>query len=144
MTYINFPILRYSDVLLMVAEAENAYHGEPTALAEQCLREVRERAGISDLTGTFTSGEQFLNAIKDERAMELCFEYTRRFDLIRWGDFVEDMQEQSVKAASGGKNWDQGAQVAPFFNVTATYLYFPIPDAERAVNKLITSNNPGW
>lgn len=28
--------------------------------------------------------ESFRKAIKDERAMELCFEYTRRFDLIRW------------------------------------------------------------
>lgn len=142
-TSINFPILRYSDVLLMIAEAENEYYGAPTPLAEECLKEVRDRAGIEDLTGKITSGEEFRNVIKDERAMELCFEYTRRFDLIRWGDFVEKMNEQAAQALSGN-NWNQGAQAAPFFNVTSTYLYFPIPDAEKSANKLITGNNPGW
>ena len=42
--------------------------------------------------------ESFRKAIKDERAMELCFEYTRRFDLIRWGDYYKLMQEQVDKA----------------------------------------------
>ena len=139
-TSINFPILRYSDVLLMIAEAENEYNGAPTPLAEECLKEVRDRAGISDLTGQITSGEDFLTIIKDERAMELCFEYLRRFDLIRWGDFVDKMNEQAVLA----NNWTQGGQAAPFFRVSSAYQYFPIPDAEKAVNKLITGNNPGW
>ena len=142
-TSINFPILRYSDVLLMIAEAENEYNGAPTPLAEECLKEVRDRAGISDLTGQITSGEDFLTIIKDERAMELCFEYLRRFDLIRWGDFVDKMNEQAVLAQSGN-NWTQGGQAAPFFRVSSAYQYFPIPDAEKAVNKLITGNNPGW
>lgn len=125
-------------------EAENEYYGAPTPLAEECLKEVRDRAGIEDLTGKITSGDEFLKVIKDERAMELCFEYTRRFDLIRWGEFVEKMNEQAVQAQSGN-NWNQGRrQVAPFFNVTSTYQYFPIPDAEKSVNKLITGNNPGW
>ena len=142
-TSINFPILRYSDVLLMIAEAENEYNGAPTPLAEECLKEVRDRAGISDLTGQITSGEDFFTIIKDERAMELCFEYLRRFDLIRWGDFVDKMNEQAVLAQSGN-NWTQGGQAAPFFRVSSAYQYFPIPDAEKAVNKLITGNNPGW
>lgn len=85
----------------MIAEAENEYNGAPTPLAEECLKEVRDRAGISDLTGQITSGEDFLTIIKDERAMELCFEYLRRFDLIRWGDFVDKMNEQAVLAQSG-------------------------------------------
>lgn len=143
LTPTNLPILRYSDVLLMVAEAENAYYGSPTPLAEACLKEVRDRAGISDLTGTLATQSAFLEAIKDERAMELCFEYTRRLDLIRWGEFVEKMNEQAILAQSGN-NWNQGAQVAPFYRVTSTYEYFPIPDAEKAVNKLIIGNNPGW
>lgn len=94
LTSINFPILRYSDVLLMVAEAENEYWGYPTDLAKECLRDVRIRAGISDNTNDLNSQNAFRNAIKDERAMELCFEFTRRFDLIRWGEFVDKMNEQ--------------------------------------------------
>ena len=143
LTSINFPILRYSDVLLMVAEAENEYWGSPTDLAKECLRDVRIRAGISDNTNELNSQIAFRNAIKDERAMELCFEFTRRFDLIRWGEFVDKMNEQ-VDLALSGINWNQGSQVAPFFRVTSAYQYFPIPDAEKAVNKLITGNNPGW
>lgn len=142
-TSINFPLLRYSDVLLMVAEAENEYYGGPTELANRCLKEVRDRAGIKDITPSLTSQSKFRDAIKDERAMELCFEYTRRFDLIRWGDFVEKMNEQAVRAQSG-LNWNQGTQVAPFYRVTSIYQYYPIPDSERAVNSLITENNPGW
>ena len=143
LTSINFPILRYSDVLLMVAEAENEYWGYPTDLAKECLRDVRIRAGISDNTNDLNSQNAFRNAIKDERAMELCFEFTRRFDLIRWGEFVDKMNEQ-VDLALSGINWNQGSQVAPIFRVTSAYQYFPIPDAEKAVNKLITGNNPGW
>ena len=101
LTSINFPILRYSDVLLMVAEAENEYWGYPTDLAKECLRDVRIRAGISDNTNDLNSQNAFRNAIKDERAMELCFEFTRRFDLIRWGEFVDKMNEQVDLALSG-------------------------------------------
>lgn len=143
-TSINFPILRYSDVLLMVAEAENEYNGTPTELAKRCLKEVRDRAGIADITPDLITQEMFRRAVKDERAMELCFEYTRRFDLIRWGEFTEKMNEQAVRAQSGS-NWGSlNTQAAPFFRVTDTYLYYPIPDSERVVNSLITENNPGW
>lgn len=145
LTSINFPILRYSDVLLMVAEAENEYHGYPTDLAKRCLEDVRRRAGVDvdHYIPSLTTQTKFREAIKDERAMELCFEYTRRFDLIRWGEFVEKMNEQ-VAAAQVGNLWNQASQVVQFFRVTSAYRYFPIPDAERAVNKLITINNPGW
>lgn len=142
-TSINFPILRYSDVLLMIAEAENEYRGAPTELAKACLKEVRDRAGISDITTTATSQREFRDAIKEERAMELCFEYTRRSDLIRWGEFVKNMNEQAVEAQSS-THWSWGKQVAPFFRVSNAYQYFPIPDAEKAVNNLITGNNPEW
>jgi hypothetical protein len=145
LTSINFPILRYSDVLLMVAEAENEYYGYPTQLAQDCLKEVRERAGVNvdRYIPSLTTQSKFREAIKDERAMELCFEYTRRFDLIRWGEFVERMNEQAEEAQVGNF-WNQASQVVQFFRVTSAYRYFPIPDAERAVNKLITTNNPGW
>src|SRR5699024_6415137 len=45
-TSLNFPLLRYSDVLLMVAEAENEISSSPTTLAYKCLNDVRNRAGI--------------------------------------------------------------------------------------------------
>ena len=140
-TAINFPILRYSDVLLMAAEAENALHG-PTDDAYGYLNEVRTRAGATAIDDL--NKETFLQMIKDERGRELCFEYTRRFDLIRWGDYVDCMNELYIPARSGGE-WNQGpTNVYTYFNISDTYNYFPIPDAETAVNKAITTNNPGW
>ena len=141
-TAINFPILRYADVLLMIAEAENEANDGPTALAYQCLKEVRDRAGLSELSD-MTQAE-FRQTVKDERAMELCFEYTRRFDLIRWGEYVKNMRALVTEAQSGN-NWTQGpTNVYTYFNISSTYNYFPIPDAEMSVNKDITQNNPGW
>lgn len=139
-TAINFPILRYADVLLMVAEAENEVNG-PTTLAYNCINKVRERAGLSALSGL--SKESFRQAVKDERAMELCFEYTRRFDLIRWGEFTKNMNAL-VSRAQAGENWTLGpSNVYTYFQVSDAYNYFPIPDAEISVNKQM-SQNAGW
>lgn len=139
-TAINFPILRYADVLLMVAEAENEING-PTDLAYNCINTVRERAGLTKLSGL--TKDSFRQAVKDERAMELCFEYTRHFDLIRWGEFTKDMNEL-VSRAQSGENWKQGpTNVYTYFQVSDTYTYFPIPDAEISVNKKM-KQNPGW
>lgn len=141
-TAINFPILRYSDVLLMVAEAENELNGA-TDVAYSYLNQVRERAGASDAPAGL-SKDDFRQMVKDERARELCFEYTRHFDLIRWGEFETNMQSL-VNAARAGGEWNQGpSNVYTYFQVSSTYNYFPIPDAELAVNKAITTNNPGW
>lgn len=141
-TAVNFPILRYSDVLLMIAEAENEVNDAPTQLAYDCLNQVRSRAGISTLSGL--TKETFRNAIKDERAMELCFEYTRRFDLIRWGEYVQDMNAL-VSRAQSGADWKLGpSNVYTYFQISSAYNYFPIPASEMAVNNQITKNNPGW
>lgn len=143
-TSINFPALRYSDVLLMIAEAENEVNNGPTTLAYQCIQEVRRRANI-DLLPETLSADEFRQAVKDERAMELCFEYTRRFDLIRWGEYVTNMNALASRAQRA-ENWTGGDRysVYTFFQITDAYNYFPIPDSEMAVNKAITKNNPGW
>ena len=146
-TSINFPLLRYSDVLLMVAEAENEVSASPTTLAYKCLNDVRNRAGIAPYEEGSLSKEAFRQAVKDERAMELCFEYTRRYDLIRWGEYVKNMNELAPRALQGANaNWSTGPNysVYTFFQITDAYNYFPIPDSEMSVNKAITQNNPGW
>lgn len=142
-TPINFPALRFSDVLLMIAEAENEVNGSPNDLAYNCINRVRRRAKINDVPATLDYN-QFLKAVKDERAMELCFEYTRRFDLIRWGEYVERMNEL-VSVAQAGGSWTQGPiNVYNYFNISDTYNYFPIPASEIVSNGFITGNNPGW
>lgn len=140
-TSINFPILRYADILLMIAEAENEVNHGPNNLAYACINAVRERAGISKLQGLDETG--FRNKIKDERAMELCFEYTRRFDLIRWGDYVKNMNDL-VDIAKTDESWKYGVNVYNYFNISKAYNYFPIPSTEIASNSAIKTNNPGW
>lgn len=143
-TPINFPILRYSDVLLMIAEAENEINNAPTQLAYDCLNQVRERAKIQQYKLGDLTKETFRQVIKDERAMELCFEATRRWDLIRWGDFYTTMQAMRNVVATN-ENWVTAFKYAAnYYNVSEYYNYFPIPSLEMSVNNLITSNNPGW
>jgi len=138
-TPINFPILRYSDVLLMLAEAENEVNG-PTALAYECINMVRERAKLTPLSGL--SKDDFREAIKDERAMELCFEALRRWDLIRWGEFYTKMNEMVSYVTRPG--WNSGhTYAADYYKVTPAYVYFPIPDWEISTNKAV-KQNAGW
>lgn len=146
-TSINFPILRYSDVLLMLAEAENELAG-PTTDAVKYLNEVRRRAfggeSTYDVDAAGMTKEDFRQIIKDERGRELCFEMLRHFDLIRWGELADRTRELVEYAQIGGE-WNQGPNnVYTYFMLDDTYNYFPIPDAELSVNKAITSNNPGW
>ena len=138
-TCINYPLIRYSDVLLMCAEAYNEL-GEHPELVKKYINMVRERAGVPLLDGS----EDMRQAIKDERAMELCFESIRHWDLIRWGDFVQTMHEAASYVSQDG--WTPSMRYAEerYLNVTAAYNYFPIPDTELSINKAIKNQNPGW
>ncbi len=95
-TGINWPVLRYADVLLMLAEADNEINGAPTALAKQMLTRVRERAFakasnksamVTEYINNLNSKEAFFNAIVDERAWEFGGENIRKFDLVRWNNY---------------------------------------------------------
>jgi hypothetical protein len=142
-TPINFPVLRYSDILLMIAEAENELSPSPTNLAYECLDAVRVRASISPMSGNGLTKEQFREVLKKERAMEFCFEATRRWDLIRWGDFHTAMNgmQSYVDRSEWGAAYKYAAN---YYKVSKYYNYYPIPDMEMAINKSITQNNPGW
>lgn len=105
-TGINWPLMRYSDVLLMLAEAENELNG-PTSLAKEMLTKVRARAFANspeyskDVTeyveNVAADPAKFFNAIVDERAWEFGGECLRRFDLIRWNLYGQKINE-CVKA----------------------------------------------
>lgn len=88
---LKWQILRYSDVLLMFAEAENELNG-PTAGAYNAINQVRRRGygkaiGTVDATVDLPAGlskAAFFTAITKERSLELGGEGVRKFDLIRW------------------------------------------------------------
>ncbi|MBO9202486.1 MULTISPECIES: RagB/SusD family nutrient uptake outer membrane protein [Niastella] len=85
---INWPWLRYSDVLLMYAEAQNELNNGPTPAAKTAYEQVRKRGfggNASKIGVTPTTYQDFKNAIINERKLELSFEGWRRTDLVRWG-----------------------------------------------------------
>jgi hypothetical protein len=97
---INFPLLRYSDVLLMYAEALNELNNGPTADAVDALRAVRLRAFRNDASkiGTIpTDYEGFQETIIKERKLELSNESLRKTDLTRWGILYEHLTAEKEK-----------------------------------------------
>ena len=144
-TTINYPILRYSDVLLMYAEASNELSG-PTDEAYECVKKVRDRAGIQTIDMAEYNQETFRQLIRNERGRELCFESLRRYDLTRWGIYVDQMHNYVMAAAD--ERWSKeknlsaraatiGAAVQP------RHIYLPIPSIELGVNKALVQN-PLW
>ncbi|HOY48868.1 MAG TPA: RagB/SusD family nutrient uptake outer membrane protein [Chryseolinea sp.] len=125
-TGINWPMLRYSDVLLMFAEAENELNG-PTGEAQNAMRRVRQRAFDpsvwSDKVDAYISNvsaskNDFFEAIVDERAWEFGGEMIRKYELIRWGNYSVKMDEtvNGLKALNDilfpGGTADPGAAAA--------------------------------
>jgi hypothetical protein len=138
----NFPLLRYADVLLMYAEAENEVNG-PTEAAFTALNKVRARAKARNFSPADAADkESFRRIIQDERSRELCFEASRKFDLIRWGIFLgvlKDVENDIISNAP--TNLQYGA--TGFRNVKARNLFLPIPTIELNLNSLMRQN-PGY
>lgn len=117
--------LRLPDVLLMKAEAilrggtgtsAGTYGSTPLALVNSI------RTHPSRSAGALASVD--LNALYDERGRELYLELWRRQDMVRFGKFLGPIQEGPTSSA-------------------ATYLIFPIPNQQIAVNPLLVQN-PGY
>ena len=138
----NFPLLRYSDVLLMLAEAENEVNG-PDTLAHHYLNLVRQRANAYQFTGakTITDQATFRQTIQNERARELCFEGLRKADLIRWGILYTTMKAVANDFSVNGGSYNWGAIAGN--NFSQRYLLYPIPQYEISLNKLLVQN-PGF
>lgn len=79
---INHRLIRYSDVLLMLAECE-AEVGTPGDAAKY-INEVRSRPGVKMPPVSLSSKEQAIAAVMHERAVELCGEETNNIDILRW------------------------------------------------------------
>jgi tetratricopeptide (TPR) repeat protein len=139
---INFIILRYSDILLLAAEAE-AQLGN-LEQARQYVNQVRERAGnsvvidpdtgapaanyiISTYDAPWGSTEEAMRAIRFERKLELALEGERFFDLVRWG--IADSAVNAYFAYEAGRlPTNLGSPVASFQSGQDEYL--PIPQTQ--------------
>ncbi|MDT0687688.1 RagB/SusD family nutrient uptake outer membrane protein [Autumnicola psychrophila] len=120
---INMKVIRYADVLLMMAEAENALGNQSEAIGY--INEVRERAELDPLPMDLSQEEVF-DAIVHERMVELAGEQVRFPDLVRWGLAADYLSEYGFQA---GKN-----------------ELWPIPNDEISANENIgqEDQNPGY
>jgi starch-binding outer membrane protein, SusD/RagB family len=116
---VNWPIFRYSDVLLMFAEADNEINNGPTPAAKSAFEQVRTRAyGNSNSIGTTPSDYAgFFNAIVKERALELGGEGIRKYDLIRWNLLGQRLTQVKAEMAA------MSARQAPY-DTLPDYLFY--------------------
>jgi hypothetical protein len=122
---LNWPMIRYSDVLLMLAEVENELNNGPTAAAYNAINMVRRRGygkpiGTPDATVDIPSGlskADFFNAIVKERALELASEGHRKYDLIRWKLLEQKLNETKAQLTA------MAARQAPY-DVLPANMYF--------------------
>ncbi|WP_224997901.1 RagB/SusD family nutrient uptake outer membrane protein [Cesiribacter sp. SM1] len=114
----DFPVIRYSDVLLIYAEAQAALNNFEEA--NRYLNMVRNRANLPDVD--INNGAAFREAVLQERRKEFVAEGHRWFDLVRMGEL-----EEKVQQAKG-------------ITVDGIYNIFPIPQRERNVNPNLPQN----
>jgi len=133
----NWPIYRYADALLMLAEALNEQGLSQEALSY--LNQVRDRAfgaGVAPIEET--DPDKLKDLILHERRIELAFENHRWFDLLRVGNAIE------VMTAYGTVLKQKYDYLTPnSYQVTASRLLYPIPQSERELNPDLTQN-PGY
>ena len=117
----NWPVLRYADVLLMEAEALCELNRLSDAIVP--LNKVRDRAGLDDVS--VTTQNDLRNKIRKERRIELAFEGSNWFDIIRYdsGEYVKQFMQGIGKT-----------------NFTAKHLLLPIPQKEIDANPNLTQN----
>lgn len=100
------------------------------------------RLSLRAMNGAIDSKVALRSAIFEERAKELALEGDRRWDLIRWGLYLDVMNSIGGTNEDGTKtNYDEASVNK---HREAKHLLFPIPSAEISTNDAIDSNNPGW
>ncbi len=161
-TPLNIPILRYDDVLLMAAEAENEVNG-PTPKAYDYLNRVRSRVKITPFNGNnfvalypnwqatgaglnlSSRKDAFKEAIFWERGWELCYEGHRRNDLVRWGRLVSTVKNV-VRPDYVARNntFNANLKVVSPVNIKDFHVLYPLPDKELKIANNRFTQNPNY
>lgn len=139
-TPFEFPLIRYGDVLLMLAEAYNENGQLDKAVVE--FNKVRARAGMPGLNSgpdwmAVSGKEQMAERIRKERAVELAGEGHRFSDLRRWG------WEIASKAMSDVDAVNIYGEFIYTHKFTKRDMLWPIPGVEIERNSSL-EQNPGW
>lgn len=146
----DWPVIRYADVLLMLAEAL----GNNTESIGY-INQVRTRATLPAYTAAdFSTVAEFEQALSQERRLELAFENQRWFDLLRFTTTLSTIKVEPVMKAHFAKEYarqySQYLQPTPTLAqlqgyVTTNRLLLPIPQREIDTNtQLVISQNAGY
>lgn len=152
-TNVNFPVMRYTDVLMMYAEADNEINNGATPQGSEYVNQIRRRGYGKPINSvdptvdipTNLNHDDFLLAIQNERFREFPSEALRKADLIRWGLFVQKIREVKIDVSMPPAT---AAVLVNIINIAGNIVsdrdtLWPIPPGEFIYNKAIVQN-PGW
>ena len=125
----NKRVIRFANVLLMHAEAENEANG-PTAEAYASINRVRARATMPEIPAGLSQAD-FRQRVRDERVLELCNESHRPLDLKRWGILASTF-EAHPEYRPAIIQYQPGREL------------LPIPELELNTNPNWNEQNPGY
>lgn len=129
-SYTNYIVLRYADILLFYAEAQNEFSG-PDASVLQALNMIRKRSGMPDIDSGL-SKEELREVIRHERRIEFAGEGYYYNDIRRWKLAEEVMN-------SGIYTWDNKILEQRSFDGQRDY-WWPIPQNELDLNPSLKQN----
>lgn len=133
---LNWPQIRYAEVLLIYAEAQNEVSG-PNQLAYDGYKAIRDRAQLTTpALGTFSQAS-FREAIWRERWWELCYEGITWFDMVRLRKVFNE-STKNFDAFTSHTFPDNGAKLEE------KHYLLPLPTEEMRNNPNLTPNNPGY
>lgn len=131
----DFPALRYSDVVLMYAEALIEIGGTDNlneALVQ--INSVRKpHSGLADLT--YTTQDDLRQKLRVERRRELAFEGKRYYDLIRWNIFIPTMKAHMAR--------EYTKPITDYDYINENRMLLPLPYIDLVSNPNLVQN-PGY
>lgn len=134
----DWPVYRYAEVLLFLAEAANE-QGKPEALTYLNQVHANTRTGLAPVAAAGQA--QLRDLIEHERQIELAFENKRWLDLVRTNKAITVMNAQGEKIRNNPQTYYYPANITPpGYTVTQKHLLFPIPEREIRINPLLKQN----
>ncbi|MEJ5961020.1 RagB/SusD family nutrient uptake outer membrane protein [Pedobacter immunditicola] len=133
---LNWPQIRYAEVLLIYAEAQNRADGSPNAQAYDAVNAIRTRAQLAPLAGLTQAA--FEEGVWRERWHELCYEGITWFDMVR----LRKVYNETTNGFDDfvGHSFPDN----PTIVLAERHLLFPLPTAELRNNPNLTPQNPGY
>ena len=134
---LGFPVMRYADLLLMYAEADLLSDGTISASGVDAINEVRNRAGLEDVT----AGQVTIESILNERRWELFGESKRWFDFMRKRVTLPNLFTQAAAAIVAGDTDNDDNDFAAFTPARHWKLPYPQSAIDRNPNLV---QKPTW